>query len=90
MPHRRATIGSAQGLHARPAAVFTQAAAAVGHPVTIGRVGQDPVMAASALMVMSLGLSQGEQVELVVDDAAPTGTIDELTALLEADLDAAS
>ena len=90
MPQRRAVIGSAQGLHARPAAVFTKAAAAVGHPVSIGRIGQAPVTASSALMIMSLGLNHGDEVELTVDDAAPAGTIDELTALLAADLDSAS
>ncbi len=90
MPQRRVVIASAQGLHARPATVFTQAAAAVGHPVLIGRAGQDPVPADSPLMVMSLGLQQGDEVDLVVDDGAPAGTLDNLVALLETDLDAAS
>ena len=90
MPQRRTTIGSAQGLHARPAAIFSQAAAAVGFPVTIGRVGDELAGADSALMIMSLGLSRGDEVELHVDDAAPAGTIDELVALLEADLDNAA
>ena len=90
MPQRRTTIGSAQGLHARPAAIVSQAAGAVGFPVTIGRVGDELVGADSALMIMSLGLSRGDEVELHVDDAAPAGTIDELVALLEADLDNAA
>ena len=90
MPQRRTTIGSAQGLHARPAAIFSQAAAATGFPIAIGRVGAEPVGADSALMIMSLGLGQGDEVELHVDDAAPDGTIDDLVALLEADLDSAA
>jgi phosphocarrier protein HPr len=90
MSQRRTTIGSAQGLHARPAALFSQAAMAVGFPVTIGRIGEEPIGAESALMIMSLGLSKGDEVELHVDDAAPAGTIDELVALLEADLDGAA
>jgi phosphotransferase system HPr (HPr) family protein len=89
MSVRRTTIGSAQGLHARPASIFSQAAAAVGLPVMIGRVGEEAVGADSALMIMSLGLSRGDEVELHVDDAAPAGAIDELVALLEADLDRA-
>jgi phosphocarrier protein len=80
---------SASGLHARPASRFTQAAAATGQPVTIGRDGQPGVMASSILMVMSLGLQHGEEVVLSADDAAAEAALDELAALLGTDLDAA-
>lgn len=79
------------GLHARPAALFTQAAAACGQRVTIGRDDQAAVDAASILMVMSLGLKHGEEVVLTVDaDGAEDAdsALDELAALLATDLDA--
>lgn len=88
MSSRRATIRSASGLHARPASRFTQAAAATGHPVMLGRDGEPPVLAASILSVMSLGLRQGEEVVLSVDDAAADDALDALAALLATDLDA--
>lgn len=88
MLQRRATIKSASGLHARPASYFTQAAAATGMPVTIGREGQPPVAASSVLMVMGLGLRQGEEVVLTADAPEAGPALDELAALLATDLDA--
>ncbi len=79
---------AAAGLHARPAALFTQAAAASGQQVTIGRDGQAAVDAASILMVMSLGLKHGEEVVLGADSPAADAALDELADLLGTDLDA--
>lgn len=89
MPRRRVEIATATGLHARPAALLTQAAAACGHPVRIGRVGQAPVDASSILMVMSLRLEHGDKVELSTESDAAQAVLDKLAALLETDLDAA-
>lgn len=89
MPRRRVTIASASGLHARPASLFTRAAAECGHDVSIGRVGEAGVAAASVLLVMSLGLQHGETVDLVADDAAADAALDALARLLATDLDAA-
>lgn len=88
MSQRLATITTASGLHARPASLFTQAAAACGHDVQIGRQGQPAVSAASGLMVMSLGLKQGEQVVLSSEDPAADAALAELADLVAADLDA--
>lgn len=88
MPTRVATIGSASGLHARPAALFTQAAAAAGHEVSIAREGGPAVPAASVLMVMSLGLKQGDQVVLSAPDEAAGAALADLADLLARDLDA--
>lgn len=88
MPQRTATIGSASGLHARPAAVFTQAAAQCGHPVRIATVGGPEVDASSILMVMALGAGQGQEVVLTSDDEASGDALDALAAMLERDLDA--
>ena len=62
------TVGSKVGLHARPAKLLVQAATAAGVPVTIGKVGEKAVNAASLLMVMALGAKCGEQVEITVPD----------------------
>ena len=43
MPSRTATIAAESGLHARPAAMFVQAATKSGLAVTIGRPGEEPV-----------------------------------------------
>ncbi len=85
MSQRTVTIASAQGLHARPASIFTQAVAASGVPVTVAKAGGPAVDAASMLMVMSLAVRKGEEVTLTSDDE---GVLDQLVGLLEQDLDA--
>ena len=57
MPTQVVTVGSKVGLHARPAKLLVQAATAAGVPVTIGKVGDKAVNAASLLMVMALGVT---------------------------------
>lgn len=47
MPERRVRVGSKVGLHARPAALFVQAAARQPVPVWIAKDGVDPVDARS-------------------------------------------
>jgi phosphocarrier protein HPr len=89
MPQRRAIIGSAQGLHARPASRFTQAVAGSGHAVEVSRPDGTPVPAASLLLVMSLALRAGDEVVLSCADPAAEPALDELVALLESELDAA-
>ena len=43
MPTRTVTVGSAVGLHARPAAIIAEAAGELDSEVTIGVPGDDPV-----------------------------------------------
>ncbi len=85
MPTMNATVGSAVGLHARPAALIAEKAAELPAPVTIGTPGGTPVDASSALMIMTLGAKKGDQVEVSGDDEAAVQTI---AALVEQDLDA--
>ncbi|MDX2933445.1 HPr family phosphocarrier protein [Streptomyces ipomoeae] len=87
MPERRVTIGSASGLHARPAAVFTQAAAACAAQVRISKGGR-VVDAASILGVMSLVARQGDEVLLSVEGPDADRVLDELGELLASDMDA--
>lgn len=89
---RTATIASSVGLHARPAALFVQAAGATGAEVTIARPGEEPVDATSILGVMALGAKHGEDVELTAtgdDQGTLDEALDSLVDLLSQDLDAA-
>ena len=70
MPSQVVVIGSKVGLHARPASLLVKAASAAGVPVTIGRVGDKAVNAASMLSVLALGAKHGESIEITVGDSA--------------------
>jgi phosphocarrier protein len=91
MVQRVITVGSASGLHARPARLFVKAAAALPIDVTIAVEGKRPANAASMLGVLALGAVQGTEVTLSADDDAEgrgRAGLDELADLLAADLDA--
>ncbi len=85
MPSKTVTVGSAVGLHARPAAIISEAVVNAGVPVTLALDGGDPVDAGSALMIMTLGAVKGSQVTVETDDEAVLAQIAEL---VEQDLDA--
>jgi len=89
MPERTAIVGSSVGLHARPAAVFVQAAAAQALPlIGIAKPGGEPVDARSILSVLSLEVHGGDTVVLTAEGEGADAALDELAALLAADLDA--
>ena len=85
MPTKTVTVGSSVGLHARPAAVISEAAGDLDSEVTLAVPGEEPVDAASSLMIMTLGASYGDQIEVSGDDQA---AVDQIAALVEKDLDA--
>ncbi|GAA2228030.1 HPr family phosphocarrier protein [Herbiconiux moechotypicola] len=85
---RTATVGSATGLHARPAALFVKAVTGSGHTVQISAKGKS-VNAASLLALMSIGIGNGDEVSLEVSGENEAAVADELAALLTSDLDAA-
>ena len=89
MPTRTVAVGSASGLHARPAALFVAAAAKLPVPVTIRtETSKKPVPARSMLGVLSLGAKQGTEVTLEADGDGAQAALDELAGLLARDLDA--
>jgi phosphocarrier protein HPr len=88
MAQRTVIVASRVGLHARPAALFTQAAAATGVPITIAKNGGDAVNAASILSVLGLGVAGGEEVVLSADGDGADAALDGLVTLLSTDLDA--
>jgi phosphocarrier protein HPr len=85
MPTKSVVVGSAVGLHARPAAIISEAAGGLDSEVLIGVPGGDPVDASSALMIMTLGAGKGATVEVSGDGEAD---VDAIVALVERDLDA--
>jgi phosphocarrier protein len=85
MPTKSVTVGSAVGLHARPAAIISEAAGELGSEVLIGIPGDEPVDASSALLLMTLGAGNGDTVEVSGDVEAD---VDVIVALVQKDLDA--
>jgi phosphocarrier protein HPr len=85
MPTKSVVVGSAVGLHARPAALIAEKAEEFDSEVLIGLPGDEPVDASSALMIMTLGAAKGDTVEVSGDDQA---AVDAIAALVEQDLDA--
>ena len=80
MPSKSVVVGSAVGLHARPAAIIAEAVEKLGADVTINGVD-----AGSSLMIMTLGAKFGDTVEVASDDP---DALAEVVALVERDLDA--
>jgi phosphocarrier protein len=88
MAQRTVVVGSSVGLHARPAALFVQAAARQPVKVKIAKAGGDPVDARSILSVLGLDARNGDAVVLTAEGEGDQKALDELAALLERDLDA--
>lgn len=83
MVRRTVVVASASGLHARPAALFSQAAAALGVPVTVTAAGRT-VDAASIIGILTLGADRGQEVTVA---SASADAVAVLAAMLERDLD---
>lgn len=85
MPSTTVSVGSAVGLHARPATIIAEAVAAAGSAVTLAVEGGEPVDAGSALMIMTLGAERGTSIVVTADDQP---TLDSIAGLVARDLDA--
>ena len=73
MAELRVSVTAAEGLHARPAALFVKAAAdaaTAGVAVSIAKPDGPPVDARSILSVLSLDVRHGEEVVLTADGPA--------------------
>ena len=91
MAEREATIASRVGLHARPAAIFAEAAGDLPVEVTIAAKGEpaDEAMdAASILSLMSLSAKHGDVVVLRAEGEGAEEALDSLVKILETDHDA--
>lgn len=85
---RTVSVGSSQGLHARPAKLFVEAAQGTGAQVTIAK-GEKSVNAASILGVMSLGVDKGDEVTLTAEGDSAEAALDTLEEFLVTDHDEA-
>lgn len=83
MAERLVAVANADGLHARPAALFVKAVSDAGIAVTIGKVGADAgADARSILAVLALDVRHGDQVVLRADGDGADDALDRLAALL--------
>jgi phosphocarrier protein len=63
------TITDPVGIHARPASLFSQAAAESDAKVTLAKGSGNPVEANSILAIMSLGIQHNDTVTITVEAA---------------------
>lgn len=82
MPERRVTVAIAEGLHARPAALFAKLSAEQPVVVTIRRPDGEPVPASSILRLMALGVRAGDDVVLAAEGHEAETTLDTLAQYL--------
>ncbi|HET9127235.1 MAG TPA: HPr family phosphocarrier protein [Propionibacteriaceae bacterium] len=86
MASKTVTVGSAVGLHARPAAIIAEAAGEYDDDILLSVEGNDEgVDAASPLLIMTLGAEKGASVTVTSDDE---DAVNAIAALIEKDLDA--
>ena len=83
MSERSVIVASGVGLHARPAALFTQAVAETGLAVTISNSSGKTVNAASILGVLTLGV---DTITIAAQGEGAEAALDKLVELLETDL----
>jgi len=82
VPERRVTVAIAEGLHARPAALFVKLAGEQPAEVTVRKDGEDPVDANSILGVMTLGAAAGDEVVLSAEGDGAEASLDALEQYL--------
>ena len=86
MYSKQTTIANVTGLHARPASDFIAAANKFKSDITIRRLqGEDleEANAKSIVHLLTLGLSQGENVEIRAEGEDEQATVDSLIALID-------
>lgn len=81
-------VTNPSGLHARPATLFSEAAAAFRSSVNVENLtrGKRPVDAKSVLMLLTAGVSRDQRIRLVADGPDEEAAIDALVGLLESGL----
>ena len=89
MVSKTVIVGSAVGLHARPASIIADAAGEYDEDIFLSKVGEEddeePTEAASSLMIMAMGAEKGDQVVVTSDNAE---AVEKIAGLIERDLDA--
>lgn len=85
MPERTVKLPNPSGLHARPAKVFAQAAAASSASVTVAKGGHE-VNASSVLSVLTLDCHQGDEITVKATGDGAEEALDDLIGLIESGL----
>ena len=85
MCNRSVTVCNVSGLHARPASEFVAKAKSFQSKITIRRSGSDGPCgnAKSIIIMLSMGISQGEAIEIIAEGPDEQQAVSELTALIE-------
>lgn len=84
MTKKTTKIINKTGLHARPASDFVQAAGKFQSDISIKRVGdEEEANAKSIIFLLSLGLCQGEEVEISADGSDEAEAVDQLVELIQ-------
>ncbi len=87
MASKTVKVGSTVGLHARPAAVISDAAAEYDEDIFLNLAGEEEdeeTDAASSLMIMALGAEFGDEVTVTSENAE---AVEKIAALIEKNLD---
>ena len=85
MAERRVKVETTVGLHARPAALFVQAATRTPLDVTVAKPGKDPVNAKSILSVIGLDVRHGDEIVITAEGGGADALLDELAGLVGRD-----
>lgn len=83
MVSKTTVVKNPSGIHARPASLFVQEASKYESSITVGKMGGDAKDAKSILMVMSMGLTCGCEIEIAADGTDEVAAVDALVALVE-------
>lgn len=84
MAERRVNVKNEVGLHARPAALFVQAATKAPMEVLVAKSDGEPVNAKSILSVIGLDVRQGDEIVITADGDGADVALDELVAVVAA------
>ena len=82
MPEATVTLRNPTGLHARPAKIFAQAAAALAAEVKVAKGGRE-VNGKSVLSVLTLDCHQGDEILIRTEGDGAHEALSQLVALVE-------
>lgn len=82
MTSKKIVIKNATGLHARPAGMFVKKASEFTSHIDVVAKGKQ-VNAKSIMGIMSLGLGQGEEIEIQADGADEAAAVEALAELID-------
>ncbi len=88
MPSIELVVPNPSGLHARPATLFSQAAAGFAARITVENIdrGTPPVDAKSVLMILTAGVSRGHRIRLTAEGPDADAALAALAELVGAGL----